>query len=122
VTIAAADLLGFRLCTGQCLLGLEDFCTCRCRGRWHAVLADAEIPVSASLTLAAALATGPVGRPHRGRRHHDRHELGPEAARIFSADLDRGEIPGIRSIRRELHIGQTAAQRVQAFLRDRIDT
>lgn len=60
-TITAAELLGFRLCTGQCLLGLEDTCVCRCGGQWHAALAAAEIAVPLHLTLADALSGGPAG-------------------------------------------------------------
>ena len=41
---------------------------------------------------------------------------GHEAARIFAAELSRGEVPGIRRIRRELHIGQPRAQEVRDYL------
>jgi hypothetical protein len=41
----AADLVGQRRCTPQCLLALEPQCTCCCGGRWHGVLADALVNV-----------------------------------------------------------------------------
>lgn len=50
---------------------------------------------------------GPAGNGHRY----------PEAAEAFAAELAAGEVPGIRRIRRELHIGQPKAEQVQAYLR-----
>jgi Protein of unknown function (DUF2637) len=38
------------------------------------------------------------------------------AAELFAADLEAGRVPGIRKIRRELHLGQPKAQQVQASL------
>ncbi len=120
VTIAAADLLGFRLCTGQCLLGLEDQCHCRCRGRWHAVLADAEIPIPVSLTLADAVASGPAGLPHRNVRRRSQQHNGdatPEAAEVhYAAELAAGEIPSVRRIKREMRVGQSRAYALQQHL------
>jgi hypothetical protein len=40
----------------------------------------------------------------------------PAEAQPFAAELARGEVPGIRRIRAELHIGQPRAQEVQARL------
>jgi hypothetical protein len=40
----------------------------------------------------------------------------PEAARLYSADLARGELPSIRRIRREMHVGQERAQSLQTHL------
>jgi hypothetical protein len=41
---------------------------------------------------------------------------GREAAERFAADLARGEVPGVRRIRREMHLGQPRAQQVRAHL------
>jgi hypothetical protein len=40
-----------------------------------------------------------------------------EARATFAAELTRGELPGIRAIRRELRCGQDTATEVQAYLR-----
>jgi hypothetical protein len=39
------------------------------------------------------------------------------AAELFAADIEAGQVPGIRRIRAELHVGQPIAQQVQAYLR-----
>lgn len=41
---------------------------------------------------------------------------GPEAERLFAAEIEAGEIPSIRRIRAELHVGQPRAREVQAHL------
>jgi hypothetical protein len=38
------------------------------------------------------------------------------AAELFAADLAAGRVPGIRAIRREMHVGQDRAQQVRAYL------
>lgn len=38
------------------------------------------------------------------------------AAELFAADLERGEVPGVRRIRREMHLGQPRAQQVREYL------
>jgi hypothetical protein len=43
-------------------------------------------------------------------------EGGKEAAEKFSAGLANGEIPSVRRVRREMHLGQPRAQQVQAYL------
>jgi hypothetical protein len=45
-------------------------------------------------------------------------EGGEEAAERFADDLARGEVPGVRRIRRELRVGQPKAQQVRAYLAD----
>ena len=45
-------------------------------------------------------------------------EGGEDAAERFADDLARGEIPGVRRIRRELRVGQPKAQQVRAYLRE----
>jgi hypothetical protein len=39
------------------------------------------------------------------------------AAELFAADLEAGRVPGIRTIRAGLHVGQDKASEVQAYLR-----
>jgi hypothetical protein len=43
-------------------------------------------------------------------------EGGQEAARLYAAELARGEVPSIRRVRREMHVGQPRAQEVRAYL------
>jgi hypothetical protein len=38
------------------------------------------------------------------------------AADLFAADIEAGQVPGIRRIRREMHVGQPKAQEAQAYL------
>ena len=80
------------------------------------------------LAAAAALAVG-LGVLKRVVEHHHRAAVPapvpavlngsgvlPAEAEPFAAELARGEVPGIRRIRRELHVGQPRAQEVQARL------
>ena len=119
-SIAAAELLSFRLCTGQCLLGLEDACECRCRGRWHAVLADAEIPFPATLTLAEVVAAGPAGLPRRRAsysRPSGNRQATPEAAEMqYAAELAAGYLPSVRRVKRDMRVGQRRAYALQQHL------
>jgi hypothetical protein len=41
---------------------------------------------------------------------------GQAAAELFAEDLARGEVPGVRRIRRELKVGQPKAQQVRSYL------
>jgi hypothetical protein len=41
---------------------------------------------------------------------------GREVAELFADDLARGEVPGVRRIRREMHLGQPRAQEVREYL------
>ena len=43
-------------------------------------------------------------------------EGGREAAERFAAGLSRGELPSVRQVRREMHLGQPRAQEVRAYL------
>ena len=45
------------------------------------------------------------------------HGHGREAVRLFAADIEAGQVPGIRAIRSGLHVGQDKATQVQAYLR-----
>lgn len=44
-------------------------------------------------------------------------EHGAAAAELFASDLIRAQVPGIRAIRKGLHIGQDKATQVQVYLR-----
>jgi len=41
---------------------------------------------------------------------------GHQAAELFAEDLARGEVPGIRRIRKQMHVGQPRAQQVREYL------
>jgi uncharacterized protein DUF2637 len=47
---------------------------------------------------------------------HGAPDGAPELARLYAAELARGELPSIRRIRREVHCGQERAQSLQAYL------
>jgi hypothetical protein len=47
---------------------------------------------------------------------------GHAAAELFAADLQAGQLPGIRAIRSGLHVGQDKASQVQQYLRGLIST
>jgi hypothetical protein len=120
-TVTAADLLSFRLCTGQCLLGLEDQCVCRCRGRWHAVLAGAEIPIPPSLTLATALSGGPAGvllrrrawaAPQPGRKPVTIED----ADREFASMIAAGQVPALYQIRSRMPVGNNRAKALRQHI------
>jgi hypothetical protein len=82
------------------------------------------------LAAAAALAVG-LGVLKRVVEHHHQSAVpgavpGPEfslnghaeaAAELFAADIEAGRVPGIRTIRSGLHVGQDNAQQVQTYLR-----
>ena len=59
----------------------------------------------------SARAGYPVPEPPSGLNGH-----GHAAAELFATELARGEIPGIRRIRREMHLGQPRAQQVREYL------
>lgn len=123
LAVTAAELLSFKLCTGQCLLGLEGECQCRCQGRWHNDLASAEVIVPASLTLADALSgagvlTSPRSpRPARVRRGKQRGPVTPERVRVFyAADIASGRMPSKRQIKRDWPVGYATASDLHAYL------
>ena len=53
----------------------------------------------------------PVPAPGYGLNGH-----GTEAERVFAAELAAGDVPSIRRIRAELHVGQPRAREIQAHL------
>lgn len=53
----------------------------------------------------------PIPEPPAGLNGH-----GHASAELFAAELSRGEVPGIRRIRKVMHLGQPRAQRVREYL------
>ena len=64
-----------------------------------------------SSVRAAPVADIAVPGPPAGLNGH-----GHEAAERYAAELSRGEVPGVRRIRREMHVGQPRAQEVRSYL------
>jgi hypothetical protein len=62
----------------------------------------------------APAAPGPV--PAAITNGHGAPGHGREAAERFAADLAAGEVPSVRAIRREMHLGQPRAQEVHRYL------
>lgn len=54
---------------------------------------------------------GPVPEPPAELNGH-----GHAALELFGDDLTRGDIPGVRRIRREMHLGQPRAQAIRDYL------
>jgi hypothetical protein len=52
----------------------------------------------------------------------DLNGTGHAALELFAADLAAGEVPSVRRVRREMHVGQPRAQEVHAFLADQART
>jgi hypothetical protein len=46
---------------------------------------------------------------------HGAPEGGREAAELFADELSRGELPSIRRVQREMHLGQPRAQEVRSY-------
>lgn len=61
--MTAAQLVGERLCTPQCLLAGQssNTCDCPCSGRWHGALGRTPVPESAAFRLPLA---APQPGPH----------------------------------------------------------
>jgi hypothetical protein len=84
---------------------------------WPVVVVSC-MPV-AVLGLAAALThllRAPAAAPAASGNGYSAPEGGREAAERFAAGLSRGELPSVRQVRREMHLGQPRAQEVRAYL------
>ena len=68
-------------------------------------------------TARADLEHAPAAVPAVPAVHLNGSGLHPAEAEPFAGDLARGEVPSIRRIRAELHVGQPKAQEIQARLR-----
>lgn len=67
--------------------------------------------------LISWLTSGPGGVPAVPEPPASLNGHGDTAAELFAADLQAGQVPGIRAIRSGLHVGQDRAREVQAYLR-----
>ena len=88
------------------------------RAPWPVVVLVSCLPV-ATLGFGAALThllreSAPAAVPAvpAGLNGH-----GHAAAELFAAEIEAGQVPGIRAIRSGLHVGQDRASQVQAYLR-----
>jgi hypothetical protein len=92
---------------------------------WPVTVAVSCMPV-AVVGLAGALihllrppapaAAAPASAPAVSGNGYSAPEGGREAAERFAAGLSRGELPSVRQVRREMHLGQPRAQEVRAYL------
>ncbi|HEY2552439.1 MAG TPA: hypothetical protein VGI64_17870 [Streptosporangiaceae bacterium] len=82
----------------------------------HLLRAVSEPAKVRAADLASAV-PGP-GAPHPPAltNGHSAPEGGKEAAALFAGELSRGELPSVRAVRREMHLGQPRAQEVRAYL------
>jgi hypothetical protein len=65
---------------------------------------------------AADVASVPASAPTTAGNGYSAPEGGREAAEHFAVGLSRGELPSVRQVRREMHLGQPRAQEVRAYL------
>jgi hypothetical protein len=93
------------------------------RAPWPVVVLVSCVPVvtlgfGAALThlLRTSAGAAPEVHSHASANGHAAPEGGTEAARLYAADLAAGEVPSVRRIRREMHVGQPRAQEVRAYL------
>ena len=95
------------------------------RAPWPVVVLVSCMPVvtlgfGAALThllrAPAAEVAAPEGAPAASGNGYSAPEGGREAAERFAAGLSRGELPSVRQVRREMHLGQPRAQEVRAYL------
>ena len=88
------------------------------RAPWPVVVLVSCVPVI-TLGFGAALThllRAPAAVPEVHPNGHGAPEGCTEAARVYAADLAAGEVPSVRRIRREMHVGQPRAQEVRAYL------
>ena len=55
--------------------------------------------------------------PAAASNGHAAPQGGREAAEIYTAELVRGELPSVRRLQREMHLGQPRAQEMRSYLR-----
>jgi Protein of unknown function (DUF2637) len=68
------------------------------------------------LVIRSVAAPAPVPVPDALANGHAVPEGGQEAAEHFADEIARGELPSVRRVRREMHIGQPRAKEVRAYL------
>jgi hypothetical protein len=91
------------------------------RAPWPVVVLVSCMPVvtlgfGAALTHLLRAPAAPEGAPGASGNGYSAPEGGREAAERFAAGLSRGELPSVREVRREMHLGQPRAQEVRAYL------
>jgi hypothetical protein len=77
----------------------------------HRATAPDSQPDQVPVPEAAPAPGTPVPVPPAGLNGH-----GHAAAELFAADLAAGKVPGVRRVRREMHLGQPRAQKVREYL------
>jgi Protein of unknown function (DUF2637) len=83
---------------------------------WPPIALMAAIEVLARM-IRPSPAPGPAAlHPAALANGHAAPEGGKEAAERFAAELAAGELPSVRAIRREMHLGQPRAQEVRSYL------
>ena len=131
-TTGAARTFARRSALGALLLGMTGqvayhllAATGAVRAPWPVVVLVSCMPVvtlgfGAALThllrVPPAAPAGVQAAPAALANGHSAPEGGPEAARLFAAELARGELPSVRRVRREMHLGQPRAQEMRAYL------
>jgi Protein of unknown function (DUF2637) len=83
---------------------------------WPAVAFVGAVEVDLLLVRSARSTPAPVAVPAALGNGHAVPEGGAEAAELYAAELTRGEVPSVRRVRREMHLGQPRAQQVHAYL------
>ena len=69
------------------------------------------------LLIRSGVPAVPGGVPERDTDWSGLNGHRQAAADLFAADIEAGQVPGIRAIRSGLHVGQPKAEQVQAYLR-----
>jgi Protein of unknown function (DUF2637) len=77
--------------------------------------ADA-VPEAAPATGSARTRTAPVALSSSASRARRGTPTQRDPVTVFAAELERGELPGIRSIKRQCHVGQDAAAVIKSEL------
>ena len=82
----------------------------------HLLRAENDSSHAAPVTDAAIVTPAPEAIPAVSGVYLNGSGLHPDEAQPFADELARGEVPSIRRIRTELHVGQPKAQEIQARL------
>lgn len=75
------------------------------------VAAETAITMTRQRPAAAPAQDTAVSEPPAALSGH-----GHQAAELFAADLASGQVPGIRRIREQMHVGQPRAQEIREYL------
>jgi hypothetical protein len=83
---------------------------------WPPVALMAAIEVLARMVRPSPVPGADALQPDALGNGHGAPEGGREAAEKYAARLSRGELPSIRQVQREMHLGQPRAQQVRSYL------